>query len=117
MDDERILNDEQEEGRKVPESKLSALAVAIWRTNRRIQRADEVPDTVRLACEGIIDRLRDLGITWSDLIGEPYNENMRVQVVEKQGTHDLRIAECLSPAVYMDEQLIRAAEVVVLGKQ
>ncbi|MEO7718512.1 MAG: hypothetical protein ABIY70_20105 [Capsulimonas sp.] len=96
-------------------AQLTKLAVAIWRIDRRAQRAEYTPEPVKIACESALERLADLEIRVEDLIGHVYHDNLRVNVVEQIGTQELRITECLSPAVYIQGQLTATAAVVVTG--
>lgn len=96
---------------------LAELAVAVWRIDRRARRSPATPEGVLVACETARDRLNALGIDMRDLAGQPYDENMRVRVVQydaEQGP--ARIVECLSPAIYWRNELIRPAEVTVEGE-
>lgn len=96
---------------------LAELAIAIWRINRRVQRNPQTPESVALACQGASDRVAALGMLVEDLAGHPYDENLRVRVIEHTDAEGAaRIAECLSPAVYFFHELIRPAEVIVEGK-
>lgn len=96
---------------------LAELAVSIWRIERRAQRSADTPENVRMACETACDRLRAIGIELRDLVGAPYDENMRVRVVQHDGgSGTAHVAECLSPAVYLRNELILPAEVIVKGR-
>jgi hypothetical protein len=51
------------------------------------------------------------------LVGTAYDPSMRIRVVDQEGgSANLRITECLSPAVYRDDKLVRQAEVIVRGE-
>jgi hypothetical protein len=93
------------------------LAVDLWRIKRRAERHDPPSDRVLTACELAMDRLLAAGFTVDELLGEPYDESMRVRVVEREGQGDSWIiSECLAPAVYSRSVLIRTAEVVLRSK-
>lgn len=96
-------------------AKLVDLLLAVWRTKRRAERLDGTPEPVRLACESALDRIRDLGFRLDEMVGQAYHEHMRVRIVDQEGDTDLRISECLVPAVYFNGELLRPAEVVVVG--
>lgn len=95
---------------------LARLALEVWRLQRRARGA-EVPELLASGLERLGDRIRDLGLECRDLTGLPYDENMVVRVIEHCGppAPRRRIAECLSPAVYFRERLLRAAEVTTKG--
>ena len=101
-------------------AKIGELIVDLWRIKRRAER-DNAESTL-LACERAIDRVHDMGFRFDELIGKPYDVNMRVRVVHQEGgATNQQIAECLSPAVYFQksgadsEDLIKTAEVVIRG--
>lgn len=103
----------------VSADKLAELAIAVWRLEKRTRR-DATPEPVLIACETAMDRLHDLGVTLRDHVGDVCDDAMKVRVVEDvtpAGKADPaplpRIVECLSPAVYHDDRLIRRAEVIV----
>jgi hypothetical protein len=95
---------------------VAELVVDVWRIGRRADR-DGASEAVRIACETAVDRLASLGFRFDELLGEPYDENLRVRVVHKEGgERNVRISECLSPAVYFRNELIRPAEIVIQGE-
>ncbi len=90
------------------------LVVDIWRIDRRARRDANTPSGVRLACEAALDRVADLGFAIEEPVGQPYHENARMRVVDDGGVVGRRrIAECLSPAVYFNGDLIKPAEVTL----
>ena len=104
----------------VPTDKLAELAVAVWRLEKRTRRDAATPEPVLIACETAMDRLRDLGVALREHIGDVCDDAMKVRVVDDitpAGKADPaplpRIVECLSPAVYLHDRLVRRAEVVV----
>lgn len=100
----------------VDRAEMTDLVIDLWRIRRRAQRQNETPESVRVACEVAMDRLAGLGFEVRELVGELYDENMRVRVVDQEGGEtNLRISECLTPAVYRDGLLVRQAEVIVAG--
>ncbi len=95
--------------------KVAELAVDVWKIELRAQAMAE-NDRVLAACERATDRFRKFGFEIRDLTGDDYDTNMRVNVVEHElASGPLKIAECLSPAVYFEGLLIREAEVVTSG--
>lgn len=96
-------------------SDLADLMVDLWRIGKRAGRHGETPETVRVACEIALERALELGFDIRELQGD-YDQNMRVRVVHRDGgSVNQVISECLSPAVYFDNQLIRPAEVILKG--
>ena len=104
----------------VDQGALAELAVSVWRIDQRARRHPGTPESVVLACETARDRLGALGIELRDLTGQPYDANLRVRVVAGEesigATGAARIAQCLSPAVYRNGELIRTAEVTIEGE-
>lgn len=99
----------------IPSGSLGALAVEIWRLQARI-RGTVTPDPVCLAVERIGASLGRLGLQVRDLQGEPYDEGLLVRVIEHEpGDGPRTISECLSPAVYYQGRLLKAADVVTKG--
>ncbi len=87
----------------------------IWRLQARI-RGTVTPDPVCLAVERIGASLGRLGLQVRDLQGEPYDEGLLVRVIEHEpGDGPRTISECLSPAVYYQGRLLKAADVVTKG--
>ena len=102
-------------------AKIGDIIVDLWRIKRRAER-DEAESTL-IACERAIDRVQDMGFRFDEMIGKPYDVNMRVRVVHQEGgATNQQIAECLSPAIYFQksgadsEDLIKTAEVVIRGE-
>lgn len=99
----------------VSPSKVAELAVDVWRIESRA-RKEGAGDRVVAACERAVDRLRSMGFSLDSLEGRPYDENLRVRVVDHEDAEGPRtVLECVSPAVYHDDVLVREAEVVTRG--
>jgi len=80
-------------------------------------RDTSTPESVRLACESALERVVEMGFRVSDMIGEPYQENMLVHVLQADGVNtNRRISECVSPAIYYQGDLVRRAEVIIAGE-
>ncbi|MBI2843350.1 MAG: hypothetical protein HYX78_08115 [Armatimonadetes bacterium] len=102
----------------LPISDMSGLMVDLWRIFKRAKRDPTTPETVVVACEAAIERTTGLGFCMKEMIGERYDGNQLVQVVHCDGGQaNLTIGECLSPAVYFQNQLIKRAEVVLKGEE
>ena len=96
---------------------LSNLAISVWRARRRAERFSDTPQPVLLAIQGAIEHFEAIGVTLRDLIGDAYDDNMRVHVVDTIDAGGARIiSDCIAPAVYYRGMLVRSAEVVVTGK-
>ena len=102
---------------------MSDLMVDLWRIQKRAQRDPATSEGVHIACERALERAHALGFTIEEMIGEAYHANMNLRVAHRDGgEQNLRISECLSPAVYFtpahstQKQLIRKAEVVLQGE-
>lgn len=94
------------------------LLLDIWRIKRRAHRHSETHESVRVACELAMDRVRAMGFELRETVGERYDENMRVRVVDHEDAdEDLHVSECLAPAVYYCSELVRPAEVVLRGRR
>jgi hypothetical protein len=99
----------------VSPAKVAELAVDLWRIEARA-RKESAGERIIAACERATDRLRSMGFVVDDLEGRPYDENLRVRVVDHEdGEGPRRVLECVSPAVYHQEVLVREAEVVTRG--
>lgn len=95
---------------------LTELILALWRAERRGRRNEQTPEPVTMAIETAMDRARDLGFSFDEMVGTPYHENMRVRVIQHDaGEGEPRISECLTPAVYFRKTLIKPAEVIIEG--
>ena len=96
-------------------SKVAELAVDLWKSHARA-RTDDASDRVIAACERAESRLNRLGFEIDTLRDQPYDTNMRVRVLDHVPSEGpLKVWECLSPAVYFNEELIREAEIVTKG--
>ena len=97
-------------------AEISDVVIALWRAKRRADRFAETPQPVALAIQGAIERIETLGLTFRDMIGEPYDTNMRAHVVDTIEADGVpRIADCVSPGIYYNGVLVRPAEIVVTG--
>ncbi len=95
---------------------VSPLLLEVWRTTMRADR-DGAAESVKFACERMLDACRDLGVKFETYVGQTYDENLRIEVVEhKPGTGVRVIDACLSPAVFLDGKLVKLAQVTTLGE-
>jgi hypothetical protein len=98
-------------------SELCDLIHALWRIERRVLKHEQTADSIKMAIETAMDRVRSLGFTVDEMVGAPYHESMRVKVIQHDTSEGkLRISECLSPAIYYRKNLIRPAEVIIEGE-
>lgn len=94
--------------------KVAELIVDLWKIMNRAQ--EESCERVITACERAVERTRRLGFELESPVGKRYDTNMQLRVVDHEpGDGELRIALCLSPAVYYGRTLVREAEVVTTG--
>lgn len=109
---------EGQEQLSIDASKIAELAISLWRIGKRAQRDPATPEPVVIACEMARDRLSEIGFDIREMVGLPYHENMRVRVVDHEpASQPLQIIECLTPAIYFHDSLLRPAEVVIKGEQ
>lgn len=95
---------------------LAELVLDIWRLRQRAER-EGTSERIMIAIERAEDRLRRLGFRTDTMQEHPYSENLRIKVIEHIDADGPRnISECLAPAVYFAERLIRMAEVVTRGR-
>jgi len=93
---------------------LADVAVAAWRLQRRVER-ENAGEGILLACQSLQFRLEEMGLRLDEMIGEVYEEQLNIRVIEHIAGESERISECLSPAVYFHGLLIKPADVVVSG--
>ncbi len=97
---------------------MEELLLDIWRIKRRADRLSGTHESVLVACELAMDRVRAIGFELRETVGERYDENMRVRVVDyEEADEELHVSECLSPAVYYCSELVRRADVVLRGRR
>lgn len=97
-------------------AKLSDLIVELWRVDRR-SKQPPINEPVRLACERAIIRVSKLGFRYSSMEGERYAKGMKVFVIDHIGGENNQvISECVSPAIYFREKLVRPGEVITKGE-
>jgi len=103
------------EGQRIPAAAFAELAVDLWKIHSR-SRNDHASERVLAACERAEDHLLRLGFELDSLQGRAYDTNMCVRVIDHIASEGpLIVAECLSPAVYFNQVLIREAEIVTGG--
>lgn len=97
--------------------RVADIAIEIWRIDKRAKK-DGCSEHVLAACERAFDKLREMGFELDSLDGRPYDENLRIRVVEHESAEGpMRVSECLKPAVYYHETLMIEADVVTRGTQ
>ncbi|HTQ10274.1 MAG TPA: hypothetical protein VMI31_09405 [Fimbriimonadaceae bacterium] len=97
--------------------KVADVAIDIWRLGERA-KVERPSDKIIAAWERAEDRIRRLGFRLDNMQDRPYDENLRVRVVEHEPGEGVKIiSECLTPAVFFNGILIREAEVVTRGKE
>ena len=100
---------------------LARVALAAWKTSKRAERTtdpEEVLQGVRAAAERLMEAIDGAGISFLEYAGEPYDENLRVNVVEEVGEgRRKRVQECLEPGVVINGELMHMASVVVNAEE
>jgi hypothetical protein len=109
--------DSGEDGIRLDAGGVAEMLFAVWRAKKRSDR-EETPEAVRVALETVSEQIEALSFRYDEMVGQPYDENMRVRVAHHEGGPvNMRIIECLGPAIYHDDRLIRPADVVVRGDE
>lgn len=94
---------------------LVSLAIDIWKLGNRI-RSENESERVLAALERLESTLTGCGIRIDSMVGDPYDTNMSAVVLDHiDSDNPLFVAECISPAVYMNNELVHSAEIVTKG--
>lgn len=95
---------------------VSEFVIDRWKIHKRA--TDELAsERILAACERAEERMRRAGFVVKDLTGEPYDTGIQAKVLEHdEGDGSLKVAQCLSPAIYFQSRLIREAEIITKGK-
>jgi hypothetical protein len=97
-------------------TEVSRLAIDVWRVGQRAVK-DKASEQVVAACERAVDRLRSIGFRVEDMLGDKYDPDMRVNVIEHQGgDKNVFITECIAPAIYFQDVLVRIGDVITKGE-
>jgi molecular chaperone GrpE (heat shock protein) len=100
---------------------LAAIALAAWRTAKRSQRSGDpavVLPSVQFAATRLLEALETAGVQFLEYVGDSFDENLRVNVVEVKGSGARkRIVECLEPGVVVGGDLVHMASVVVAAQE
>ncbi|RPF49463.1 hypothetical protein EDD75_0277 [Thermodesulfitimonas autotrophica] len=99
------------------------MAVEMWRLNRRILKTRSpgsgASPALRYSCEKIANALEELGFTFIEFDGQPYDSGMAVEVVD--ATEDdslpagaLRVQETVKPVVMWRGELQALGQVVLV---
>lgn len=103
---------------KEPDSQLVAtdllpLTLDVW----RLSRMTEGDERLHTLASRALDRLRALGLRLETLEGNPFDENAKVRVVEhRPGPEPRTVVECVTPAIYWNDQLLKEANVITKGQ-
>lgn len=95
---------------------LAELVIDVWKIEKR---AKDTAASARVvsACERALERLAKIGFRIDTMMDRPYSENLRMRVVEHEVTDEERhVSECLAPAIFHDDVLIREADVITRGR-
>ncbi len=101
----------------VPPDDLVPVFIDLWRIEQRAKK-EQASDRVLTACERASARVARLGFRVEDLVGEAYDPDMVVSVIENEGGPlNRKIVECIAPAVYYQNQLIQVGQVITRGDE
>lgn len=96
---------------------VADLAVDVWKVAERARSLAQ-GERVLAACERAEDRLKRMGFEMDGMVGKPYDTNLKVRVVDHdEGEGPTVIAQCITPAVFYRDELVREAEVVTRGRK
>lgn len=99
------------------DDQVAEIAIDIWKISFRA-RSESTSDRVLAACDRAQDRLQRLGLTLEDPAGRPYDTSLKARVIDHdEAEGPIMIAQCVSPAVYVDGILIREAEIITRGEK
>jgi hypothetical protein len=96
-------------------SDVAELVVDLWRLKKRMD-TEGVSERLATSFERVEDRLSRLGLAWDSMEGMLYDTNLKVRVVDHE--HDqgaLTIHQCITPAVFFKERLVRQGEIITKG--
>ncbi len=98
-------------------AQVAELAVDLWKLRERIQ-TEAASERIIAACERTEDRLKRMGFEVDEMIGRPYNTNLKARVVDHEPEPGpLVIGQCISPAVFFRGNLVREAEIITKGSE
>ncbi|MCC6377142.1 MAG: hypothetical protein IT191_09020 [Microbacteriaceae bacterium] len=104
------------QGHRIQTEALAELAIDVWKIEKRAKDTTS-SHRVLTACERALERLTNFGFVIDTMMDRPYSENLRMRVVEHEESEDPRhVIECLSPAIFHGDVLIREADVVTRGR-
>ncbi len=108
------MTKENAELQSLPVIHLVPLIVDLWRLSQADIDLDPRGGTI---VRRAVDRIRELGYSTEQYEGRRYDENLRVNVIEHRGEQQNRtIVECLSPAVFFGDALLKPADVITEGR-
>lgn len=100
---------------------LHALALEVWRLERRLAKSTELKDVNAKALQNSVTKLKKTldkhRIEVRDYTGEKYSEGMTVDVISVEQDENQQgsvIKETFEPAVIQHDKMIKPAKVIVL---
>ena len=93
--------------------------MATWATRSRLSRSAGVEATRAVidSAERLQRMLNELGITFEDHTGKPYQHDQRLDVAQVEGevseSSDLWITETVKPTVLLNGRVLRPGQVIV----
>jgi hypothetical protein len=96
-------------------SDVAELVVDLWRLKKRMD-TEGVSERLATSFERVEARLSRLDFEWDSMEGKLYDTNLKVRVVDHEPDQGhLTIHQCITPAVFYREQLVRQAEIITRG--
>lgn len=106
----------------VSKETMVAMAVEMWHLNRRVLKTKDpgvgVSPALRYSCEKIANALEELGFTFIEFDGQPYDSGMAVEVLD--ATEDdllpagtLQVQETIKPVVIWRGELQALGQVIL----
>lgn len=97
--------------------KLAQVAVEVWRLGQRLDAPEPSRERLDDSLRRLVNALEEAGIRYSDPIGQPYTAGMNAEVIASQNAPasvgPLAITQVLRPAVFIDEVLTVAPQIVI----
>ena len=100
----------------LPGDSVADVATNIWRLRDRMSALPDGMRSTTRHCEMAWDALAEAGVEIRDHLNDPYDSGLSLTVVAFQPTRGLereRVIETIRPSIYLRDQTIQTAEVIV----
>jgi hypothetical protein len=100
----------------LPGDSVADVATNIWRLRNRMSTLPDGMRSTTRHCEMAWDALAEAGVEIRDHLNDPYDSGLALKVVAFQPTSGLereRVIETIRPSIYLHDQTIQTAEVIV----